>query len=129
VYAGKLAADEISSVFHSGNLGAIDKANKHKQEKQKLEMIEDPQTLADIRGQQVIVGVLGKLFPSVRLIGEEGELMESGDVDDGVDEIIENLKMEQYRGRFSDELKTLVAKDLIVWIGEVYFKRCWKFLV
>lgn len=55
------AGQIIREIMEGGDLGTIEKG------------IDDPQTEADRRSQRLIVASLARLFPKVKVIGEEGQ--------------------------------------------------------
>lgn len=71
----------IRSIYEGGDLKAIDKSTPgsapsttvDNADKEKMDKLGDPQTLADTEAQKLLVGSLSKLFPSLTIIGEEGE--------------------------------------------------------
>lgn len=73
----------IKNVFESGNLQIIEKANKSPANNintnksiSNAKSIIDPQTIADIAAQQLIISSLTATFPGLTVIGEEDEHQE-----------------------------------------------------
>ena len=83
----RLAGGVISDVFASGQLGAIDKAapappsaasaSSSPSSSASASTLTDPQTLADLAAQRLIVSSLARAFPGLRIVGEEGDLVTS----------------------------------------------------
>ena len=90
----RLAGVAIKDIFHSGQLGAIDKAQlsphpppssstpassslPSSSPSPSASSLTDPQTLADLAAQRLIVSSLSHAFPGLHIIGEEGELVTS----------------------------------------------------
>jgi len=109
--AGKV----VRTVYDSGKLGIIDKAGctSVPVAQDKAEEVIDSQTLADRLSQSLIVSSLHKLFPDVRIVGEESdiEVDEKQSADDIELSLFDSIK-------FPDSLKSLRSSDLTVWVGE-----------
>ncbi len=117
--SAQLCAQVIRQVFSSGDLHAKDKAQSSDHTVSDLASIEDPQTIADVKGQQAIVGCLSKWFPEVKLVGEEGHL-EGQKISDELLQL-DTLKLGEFKDRFPEDSRNLETKDLIVWIGKGFF--------
>ena len=76
------AGQRIKEIYESGHLGAVDKSNPATQPSDTNEAtaaapfgtIDDPQTLADLAAQRLVLGSLARTFPGLRLVGEEGDV-------------------------------------------------------
>ena len=76
------AGKRIKQIYESGHLGAVDKSNPNTAPSDTNQVtvdspfgtIDDPQTLADIASQKIILGSLARAFPGLRLVGEEGDV-------------------------------------------------------
>ena len=69
----------IKDVFTSGHLGTTDKAAPTSSSSSISSTTEatDPQTLADLAAQRLILSSLSHAFPGLRIVGEEGDLLTS----------------------------------------------------
>lgn len=96
-------------VMQGGKLGIVDKAVgaalSHGQ-------AEDPQTVADIRAQKILIGGLSTTFPSLRIVGEEGDIHIEDVYRVKVDDTI--ISPTLFQGL---QEKQLVTQDITVWIG------------
>jgi 3'(2'), 5'-bisphosphate nucleotidase len=87
-----------------GELNVVDKGKKDF----------DPQTEADRKCQQIIIGSLSNQFKNIRIIGEEGE--------EDVTKIPKDLIIDQFdlsfleQNKCPDSFKDITEKDLVVWI-------------
>mgnify|MGYP001105364251 CR=1 FL=1 len=111
------AGESIRRIFDSGNLGAIDKDPSHPQSASspgQFGNINDPQTLADLESQRVIIGNLIRLYgPDLKIVGEEGEL----DNCTGSDLLYREARKDLFeKEQFPEELTKLDTKDITVWI-------------
>lgn len=106
----------IRDVMESGNLDVVDKSNE-KKAVDDGEEADDPQTIADIRAQKLIVSSLKKAFPTVRLVGEEGELATT---DKHISKNINPKSLESELSSLPEDIAVVEARDLVVWIGMPY---------
>lgn len=87
-----------------GDLSVVDKGKKDF----------DPQTEADRKCQQIIIGSLSSQFKELKIIGEEGE--------EDLSKIPKNLIIDQFDSKFLAEnvcpesFKDLSEKDITIWI-------------
>jgi len=72
--------------------------------------LNDPQTLADLSSQRLIISSLSRAFPSLRLIGEEGEMEDSPK-----DSVSPSLTLIDH-SLFPEHLRELPAEDVVVWV-------------
>jgi 3'(2'), 5'-bisphosphate nucleotidase len=121
------AGRSIRRIFDSGNLGAIDKdpAAAAAESAAKANSrgstggvdfgpISDPQTLADLESQRIIIGNLQRLYGTgLKIVGEEGELENSTGEQTLVREARKDLLA---REKFPEELLQLETKDLTLWV-------------
>jgi len=101
----------IRSIFDSGRLGATDKADSSPNEpKLPQAELEDPQTLADLQSQKLIIGSLRAMFPGLKVIGEEGELeVTAADCQKARTDLLD-------QHAFPDNYNNINIQDLIIWI-------------
>lgn len=111
------AGEIIRSVFEESK-GKVPAADKTKGEtalnsSSSSTNVEDPQTIADIRAQKLLVGSLEQAFPGLKIVGEEGKL--EIDKDD-----IYSPKLTHFDSiSFPKEYEHLSLQDLTVWIGNI----------
>jgi hypothetical protein len=115
------AGEAIRRIFDSGNLGAIDKddgsdpsasANNNDA---RFGTIVDPQTLADLESQRIIIGNLARLWPGLTIVGEEGELDNA--LGSGGKALAQRGQTLASEGTpFPDELRAVPIEDLTVWV-------------
>jgi len=124
------AGAAIRRIFDSGNLGAVDKdasggaaaaasagegSIPAQGRNTEFGSIVDPQTLADLESQRIIIGNLARLWPGLAIVGEEGEL------DNALSGEQQNLVQ---RGQtlassetpFPEHLRKVPIKDLAVFV-------------
>ncbi|KAG5683269.1 hypothetical protein PVAND_012559 [Polypedilum vanderplanki] len=98
------AGEVIREIMLKGDLNVVDKGQKNY----------DPQTEADRKCQQMIIGSLSNHFKNLRIIGEEGE--------EDVSKIPKDLIVEQFDTKFLEQYKCpeaftdIAENDLVVWI-------------
>ncbi|CAD7084960.1 unnamed protein product [Hermetia illucens] len=90
----------IRDIMKTGELGIVDKGK------------DDPQTEADRTAQQCIVASLTKLFPSVKIIGEEGAC----ELNVAKELIVTELDTEFLKNKCPDEWSNVPAEDLVIWV-------------
>lgn len=122
----KAAGDSIRRIFDSGDLGAIDKDVSGATGRGQLQTppnasggidfgaIADPQTLADLESQRIIIGNLLRIYgPDLRIVGEEGELENTK----GEGLLYREVRTDRFADeQFPEELKQLETKDITLWI-------------
>ena len=112
------AGKRIKEIYESGHLGAVDKSNpatapsdtNHATADAPFGSIDDPQTLADIASQKIILGSLARAFPGLRLVGEEGDVPASP-----ADLVTPSLNLVD-GGRFPERLRSLPLSSVTVYI-------------
>lgn len=106
LHAGRIAAGVVRAVMESKvDLQVKDKSSS-------LEAM-DPQTIADLRSQEVIVGSIKKAFPGLRLVGEEGDIPVNADAIKDLDTCL----LDEYRTELESKVDcTLEQDDLCIWI-------------
>nr|CAH0103015.1 unnamed protein product [Daphnia galeata] len=92
------AGNIIREVMSKGDLGIVEKG------------VNDPQTEADRRAQQCIIGNLNKKFPLMSIIGEE-DLAQETDV-----ELVSDLDKEVLNLQCPEELRNVTEEDFVVWV-------------
>eukprot|EP00475_Leptophrys_vorax_P014905 TRINITY_DN21169_c0_g1_i2.p1 TRINITY_DN21169_c0_g1~~TRINITY_DN21169_c0_g1_i2.p1 ORF type:complete len:285 (-),score=73.88 TRINITY_DN21169_c0_g1_i2:42-863(-) len=116
VHVAKEAAKVVSGVFESGEFHAKDKASpttQHTESKAAaLSSLEDPQTIADLRAQNLIVGSLRSVFPNVKLVGEEGDL----EIDQSNTIQPDLTYLRDHESKFSDDLRRIPTEELCLWV-------------
>lgn len=100
INAVKAAEHLITDILKGGTFRTIDKANSGG-------VLEDPQTIADVNAQKIIVGSMRKAFPGLNIIGEEGKLK---CMDDHTIDVDLNFFPQ------ADETYMVDIKDLILWV-------------
>jgi len=121
--AGELVRTIFESSRDLDDLGISDKSQggkepstvparelSHEEKLERAEATVDPQTIADTRSQQLIVGSLKRAFPSVGIVAEEGTLSSDSslEVTPRQDLLAEH--------KFPAELLSLPASDIVLWI-------------
>ena len=114
----RLAGQRIKSIYESGHLGAIDKSNPSTAPSNRnaatasspFGSIDDPQTLADLASQRLILGSLAATFPGLRLVGEEGDVPASPS-----DLVTPNLSLLD-GGRFPESLRVVPLSAVTVYV-------------
>jgi hypothetical protein len=116
VHVATAAATVVSDVLASGELHAKDKAaGAGAGEAKANAKLEDPQTIADLRAQNLIVGSLRSSFPNIKLVGEEGDL----EIDQA-NTIQPNLTyLKDFQDKFPSDLRSIPSDELCLWIGEL----------
>jgi len=112
------AGKRIKQIYESGHLGAVDKSNPHTAPSDTnratadnpFGTIDDPQTLADIASQKLILGSLAHTFPGLRLVGEEGDVPASA-----ADLVTPSLQLVD-GSRFPDSLRSVPLSSVTVYI-------------
>ena len=112
------AGKRIKEIYQSGHLGAVDKSNPNTAPSDTNQAtsdapfgtIDDPQTLADIAAQKVILGSLARAFPGLRLVGEEGDVPASA-----TDLVTPSLQLVD-GGRFPEQLRSVPLSSVTVYI-------------
>ncbi|XP_068157745.1 3'(2'),5'-bisphosphate nucleotidase 1 [Drosophila tropicalis] len=99
------AASIIRDVLKTGDLGIVDKSNKNDTQI-------DPQTLADRSAQRCIIASLTKKFPSVKIIGEEGD----SDLNVPADWLVEDLDEAFLQQSCPTEWKDAKPEDFVIWV-------------
>lgn len=123
---GGRAGELVRTIFETksiDDLGISDKSEEGKDvapkptgglsHEEKLELAAatvDPQTIADTRSQQLIVGSLKRAFSSVAIVAEEGNLSRDASLEVSPRQ---DLLREH---SFPEDLLALPARDLVVWI-------------
>jgi len=92
------AGNIIRDVMAKGELGIVQKG------------VNDPQTEADRRAQQCIIGSLMKQFPRITIIGEENL------VDQSEESIITEMSEEILKLECPEDIKSFKEEDLVVWV-------------
>ena len=112
------AGKRIKEIYQSGHLGAVDKSNPNTAPSDTNQAtaaapfgtIDDPQTLADIASQKIILGSLARAFPGLRLVGEEGDVPASP-----ADLVTPSLQLVD-SGRFPERLRAVPLSSVTVYI-------------
>jgi len=100
----------VRSVFSSGDLKVVEKAENSSQPSTDEKKVVDPQTIADIMSQKLIVGSLKNTFKDLTIIGEEGNLkVEDKDVVKPRLDLLKDVV-------FPSHLCHLSSKDLAIWV-------------
>lgn len=95
--AGKIIRD----IMEGGDLGTIEKG------------IDDPQTEADRKSQRVIIASLSKLFPRVKVVGEEG----ATDLNVPDEWLIKDLDESFLLQQCPESLQNVKDEDIVVWVS------------
>jgi len=79
-----------------------------------MKLAVDPQTEADLQSQKLIIGSLAKAFPSLKIVGEEGDLkIEESDIIK-----VDTARLDSYASSFKNlPYSPVLAEDVTVWIG------------
>lgn len=112
------AGARIKQIYESGQLGAVDKSNPSAAPTDSnpatasapFGSIDDPQTLADLASQRIILGSLQHTFPGLRLVGEEGDIPISP-----ADLVAPKLSLVE-AGRFPEQLRRVELERVTVYI-------------
>eukprot|EP01084_Bolivina_argentea_P138475 243766_1 len=108
--SGKL----ISTIYEEGDLQVIEKVygeNKKLTSLKEILNVKDPTTIADELAQKMIIGSLQKLFPKLKVCGEEGDLKCNDS-----DIITPNTKFDKQIPKKYDSID---VKDLVVWVDPI----------
>lgn len=117
------AGESIRRIFDTGQLGTIEKDttvvhnnNLHTITGPSIDFgsIHDPQTLADLESQRIIIGNLLRIYgKDFQIVGEEGELEGSS----GEGTLYRDVERHQFDHiLFPEELRSLETKDVVLWI-------------
>ena len=140
------ASAVIRSVFESGDLRVVDKDKVSTSELSAAasapearlahvikrsssgvaQRVGDPQTIADVQSQKLIVGSLRNVFPRLTVVGEEGDLSYEQE-----DTIIPRLNLLDASPLVTaadasqpHPLRSVDVNDVVVWIGEGGVEPC-----
>eukprot|EP00899_Mesostigma_viride_P023515 jgi/Mesvir1/4348/Mv02432-RA.1 len=100
----------MPAVFEGGDLGLTDKGLEGAG-------VMDPQTQADVKSQQLILGSLERGFPGLTVIGEEE--MELADVPEEFRTLPDASLLDQgpwASGALAEELRQVSLQDVVVWV-------------
>ena len=102
----------ISTIYEKGDLQVVEKMygdNRKCKSLKDIMNVQDPTTVADEMAQKLIIGSLQKVFPTLKVCGEEGDLkVEEGDV------CIPDTKFDM---RVPSQYENIKIEDLVVWVG------------
>lgn len=123
------AGDSIRRIFDSGHLGAVDKdptdsgvsntnvshsAESHASAPSDPRQLNDPQTLADLEAQAIIVGNLRRIYGrGLKIVGEEGEMEQCVGAGAQFRDVPRDLLSSE---PFPPDHSSLATRDLAVWI-------------
>lgn len=116
-----VAGESIRRIFDSGSLGTIDKDKQDQVASSVAANVVDPQTLADLESQRIIIGNLQRIYgPALRIVGEEGELDNAAGPDGAR---LHEVSRDKFKDvPFPAELKAIPIADLTLWIDPLV--RC-----
>ena len=102
----------ISTIYEKGDLQVVEKMygqNKRCKSLKDIMSVQDPTTVADEMAQKLIVGSLQRVFPSLKVCGEEGDLKVEKD-----EVVIPDTKFDM---KVPSQYANIKVVDLVVWVG------------
>jgi len=106
------AGELIRTIFASGDLKTVDKSNPSSASSSNALVIDDPQTVADLRSQRMLVGSLRRLWPALTIVGEEGDL----EIPPSAPVAARTNLFDQHLPKVPLELLQVPLSDIVVWI-------------